>query len=89
MRRSGETFIRQVRERTEAPITFASNWDAFEKVPFWDALDLVGIQSYFPISNEPNPSRQALETGWTALAKRLAVFFEESGKENCADRAGL
>lgn len=43
--------IVEVRSHTLAPITFVSNWDVFEKVPFWDAPDLVGIQSYFPISD--------------------------------------
>ncbi len=73
--------IRRVRARTRVPITFASNWDAFEKVPFWDALDLVGIQSYFPISTARNPSRQALEVGWTKITRRLRGFSWKTGKK--------
>jgi hypothetical protein len=72
--------IRRVREVTRAPITFALNWDSFEKVPFWDSLDLVGVQSYFPISSEEDPSRAELENGWRQLSKRLSGFSQRIGK---------
>ena len=44
--------IAEVREVTAARLTFASNWTHFENVPFWDALDAVGVQAYFPLSEE-------------------------------------
>ena len=73
--------IREVRKRTHATLTFASNWDSFEAVPFWDALDLVGIQSYFPISRDADPSEQALQKGWRELAERLAEYSENVGRK--------
>ena len=68
------SLIKQVRARTNAPITFASNWDAFERVPFWDALDYVGIQAYFPISRAAHPSERDLEEGWEGLVRRLRAY---------------
>ncbi len=41
--------IEAVRKRTEAPLTYSASWEAYERVPFWDALDVIGIQSYFPL----------------------------------------
>jgi hypothetical protein len=73
--------IRRVREQTDASLTFASNWDAFEKVPFWDALDLIGVQAYFPISTAKSPSRRALVEGWTQLADRLATYSRQLDRQ--------
>lgn len=72
--------IAKVRAKTDAPLTFASNWDAFEKVPFWDALDLVGIQAYFPISEAEDPDREQLSAGWAKLSKRLSRFSGQVGR---------
>ena len=73
--------IAEVRERSNAPITFASNWDAFEKVPFWDALDYVGIQAYFPITDSHDPTRADLKSGWKKLASRLERYSERAGRK--------
>lgn len=41
--------IAQVRDASPAALTYAANWTDFERVPFWDALDVIGIQAYFPL----------------------------------------
>ncbi|MFT5291999.1 MAG: hypothetical protein ACI8QS_000867 [Planctomycetota bacterium] len=41
--------IADVREVTDAKLTYAANWTDFERVPFWDALDAIGVQAYFPL----------------------------------------
>ncbi len=30
-------------------LAWSANWDAFDQVPFWGALDLVGVTGYFPL----------------------------------------
>lgn len=72
--------IADVRGLTDAPLTFASNWDRYEKVPFWDALDYVGIQAYFPISKQEDPSEKELRRGWAELSRRLSGYAEDVGK---------
>ena len=39
--------IRQVRKEYHGPITYSANWDHYVSVPFWDQLDLMGINSYY------------------------------------------
>ena len=41
--------IATVRRYFEGTLTYAANWTDYEKVPFWDALDVIGIQAYFPL----------------------------------------
>ena len=59
--------IADVRAQTRAPLTDAANWTDYQRVPFWDALDAVGIDAYFPPVDDQvdKPTRQDLERGWT------------------------
>ena len=33
-------------------------------MPFWDQLDYVGIEAYFPLSSSPSPDLDELLAGW-------------------------
>lgn len=80
--------IRGVRARSKAALTYASNWDSFEGVRFWDALDCIGIQAYFPLSDRGDPDRDVLVAAWRrrmaslrryAHAHRRNIVFTELG----------
>ena len=81
--------IEDVRAVYDGKLTYAANWhEEYESVPFWDALDYVGVQGYFPLSQEESPSVSTLRAGWNAplttlrhVAARAArpVFFTELG----------
>lgn len=68
--------IAEVRKRTIAPLTYAANWPSYERVPFWDALDAIGIQAYFPLSKTPNPEYAELRAAWTERMRSLRAFSE-------------
>ena len=48
-------------------LTYAANWDSYSttQVRFWDALDFVGVDAYFPLTNSFNPSVSQLKNGWS------------------------
>ena len=67
--------IAAVRERFGGPLTYAANWTDYEQVPFWDALDVIGIQAYFPLTDRAGlPEPQALDEAWRQLGRRLDAF---------------
>ncbi len=69
------TIIRRVREVYDGPLTYAANWDRYQRVPFWDALDVIGIQSYFPLVKHENlPTQHELDQAWSDLIGRLRRF---------------
>jgi len=68
--------IEAVRGRTSATLTYAANWTDYQRVGFWDALDLVGIQGYFPISDAERPSDEDLARGWRSLADQLRAYAD-------------
>lgn len=73
------SIIREVRRVYRGPITYAANWDEVTKVPFWSELDLVGVQAYFPLSDDPDASTSALIRAWDAPMARLVQVSRRSG----------
>lgn len=60
-----DEIIDLVKNEYDSMLTYAANWDGCYKVTFWDRMDLIGIDAYFPLSNLENPSLNTLEDGWT------------------------
>ena len=66
--------IGSVRAATTAALSYAANWSDYRRVPFWDALDAIGIQAYFPLAERPRPSVAVVEAAWRERMKELHAF---------------
>ena len=55
-------------------MTYSGNWDAYDKVPFWEQLDYIGLSAYFPLSEEKTPTKAELLKKWKAKSKELEKF---------------
>lgn len=71
--------IEGVRQIYKGRITYAANWDRLLRVPFWDAVDVIGVQAYFPLSDEPLPSLETLSLGWNRHLNQLEGFSRSHG----------
>jgi hypothetical protein len=72
--------IAAVRAATPARLTYAANFDSYAKVPFWDALDAIGVQAYFPLADAPQPSEEDLRRGWRTALAGLRELSVKTGK---------
>lgn len=79
--REWRRIIRAVRSVYRGRLTYSANWDGFARVPFWDALDLIGVQAYFPLAPEaaPEPSVSEIEAAWTGHLERLRTLSRQHG----------
>ena len=74
--------IASVRKVTNVPLTYSANWDRYEKIQFWDALDVIAIQSYFPLVNHTDlPTQNELDRAWTRLVAKLEAFAAEHDRK--------
>lgn len=64
--------IAKVRGLYTGKLTYAANWDEYGKVPFWPQLDYVGIDAYFPLSQEKTPSVAGLRRAWQPWKAEMA-----------------
>jgi hypothetical protein len=72
--------IAAVREIYHGPLVYAANFGAeFESVRFWDALDYIGLDNYYPLPEDL--STAAIEQKIEAVHREFAkpVLFTEAG----------
>lgn len=63
--------IAKVRARYHGKLTYSANWDHFEPVRIWDAVDVAGVTAYQPLSSAGDPNEDALRRGWGSFRARL------------------
>lgn len=89
--------IKKVRSLYQGKITYAANWDNYQNVTFWDDVDFIGINAYFPLSQEKTPSFELLKSSWEKdkralynLSKkhRKPIVFTEFGYRSMDKAAG-
>ncbi|MCA8963052.1 MAG: hypothetical protein KDC38_21160 [Planctomycetes bacterium] len=59
--------IAHVRHCYSGPITYSANWDSLETVSFLPLLDLVGMTTYFGLSDEDDPSVDTMAERWAGI----------------------
>lgn len=70
----------RVRAVFPGEITYAANWDGFARIPIWDALDYVGVDAYFPLSEAPTPAVSELERRWIPHLRAVENLHRYTGK---------
>jgi hypothetical protein len=72
--------IARARAIYKGPVTYGANFDEVFDVPFWDALDWIGVSGYFPLTPDATPSRDALITAWQPILRRLETLSHKQRK---------
>jgi hypothetical protein len=56
--------VKRVRTRFRGTVTYQANWDEADRLAWWDALDVLSISAYYPLSRTPSPSVRDIVEGW-------------------------
>jgi len=73
--------IKQLRSVYNGPITYAANWTDYKSIPFWDVVDAIGIQAYFPLTQSNDiPDMNQLSKAWNQYLQDLNQFAAQWGK---------
>jgi hypothetical protein len=65
--------IADVRRVYRGPLTYAANWgEEFERLRFWDALDFIGLNNYYPLGATQASRAEEMQPAARALAAELA-----------------
>lgn len=89
--------IREVKNIYSGQLTYAANWyEEYESVSFWEELDFIGIQAYFPLTKNMEPSVLELKKAWDGIMPELSkvsqanqrpILFTEVGYKSSANAA--
>ncbi len=81
--------INAVRKIYHGRLTYSSNWDHYTSVPFWDQLDLIGLNSYWSLDEVPPGSHEhkkskvtldQIKDNWKFIQHDLLDFQKSEGK---------
>jgi len=81
--------IAAVREVFHGQLTYSANWDHYTSVPFWNQLDLIGMNSYYSLDEDPPGSHNHVKdkasvdlivANWKYIQKDLLAFQRKIGK---------
>ena len=73
--------VAEIRKRYGGPLVYAANWwQEYDRIGFWDALDYIGVNAFFPLSDLPDPPAETLLANAEAVAGELALLHQRTGK---------
>ena len=72
--------IHAVREVFHGQLTYSANWDHYTSVPFWDQLDLIGMNSYYTLGNDRNVTVDEIVSRWKDIQRDLLPFQKKVAK---------
>lgn len=83
-----QRLIKKIKLAYRGKLTYAANWDEYQTTPFWNELDYIGVNGYFPLTEEQTPSVETCKIAlkqWKVELKQLSntqnkpILFTEFG----------
>jgi hypothetical protein len=76
------SLIKEIRAIYKGKITYAANWDdSFQFTEFWNALDYIGVQAYYPLTKNSSPTLEEIKKGWNVHIKKLKTISDTFDKK--------
>jgi len=72
--------IERVREVYSGPITYGANWDEAMHVPWWDAVDYIGVQMFAPLADDLTASYESIRVRAAGYVEQYRVLSERFGR---------
>jgi hypothetical protein len=83
------TLIAQIRTQYDGYLIYSAAFAEWPKVPWWDAVDCIGIDAYMPLTVLENASDEELRQAWTRLYdEQLTPFQRKWNKPICFTELG-
>lgn len=83
--------ISKIRSVYSGQLIYSANWDEYKQVKFWEELDYIGVNAYFPINDARVPTTAVAIKSWKRYKKPLKriskkldmpIIFTEFGYRN-------
>ena len=76
------TLIRKVKQVFSGPVTYCANWgEEFEGITFWDELDYIGIDCYYPLSKSESATFEDLQEGADDMLDKIGDIAKRYQKQ--------
>jgi hypothetical protein len=72
--------IAELRAVFDGQLTYSANWDEAEDVAFWDELDWIGVNAFYPLAHADDASDQEYQRNADLALERLRALSESVQK---------
>lgn len=69
--------ISRIKEEYSGKLTYAANWDEYKHITFWDDLDYIGIDAYFPLVDASTPDVKEIVKAWHPIVSELHSLYKK------------
>lgn len=69
--------IEDIRKVYHGKLTYAANWDEYTRTPFWEQLDFIGVDAYFPLTEVQHPTKAQMKAGWAKWKEKMLEVSEK------------
>ena len=73
--------VNDVRKIYGGKLTYAENWDCFDKPVFLKDMDYISVDAYFPLNDGKNPTEQEIRDGWKSHVEKMKTCAEINQKQ--------
>lgn len=74
--------IAKVRQLYRGRLTYAANWgEEMEQMTFWPEFDVIGLNAYYPLTEEERPSVEQLQAGVEQWLSRVDSIAKVANRE--------
>jgi hypothetical protein len=72
--------VATTRARFGGEVGYSANWDEYRAVRWWDAVDTIGVDAYFPLSAGPLSSTAAIVSRWSRFTDAAGARHDYLGE---------
>ena len=76
-----DNLIKDIKQLYKGKLTYAANWDEYKRTPFWEQLDYIGIDAYFPVSDAQTPTVGQCLEGWKKHKPTMKALSDKYDKQ--------
>lgn len=70
--------IHDIRQTFHGQVTYSANWDHYQSIPFWEQLDLIGMNSYWKLGENKDVSVDEIVRRWHDIQRDLFAFVHKT-----------
>jgi len=72
--------IAGIRQHYSGSLTYAANHGDENRLNWWDAVDIIGVDAYYPLTGKNDPTVDELKTAWQPIVTSLAALASARSK---------